>query len=448
MKVTDRPLSSIKPYDKNPRRNDTAAEKVAESIRRFGFNVPITVDADGVIVTGHTRYKAAKILGLKSVPCVVLDLPPDEIRAFRLADNRVSEFAQWDGGLLRAEVEALQASGIDLASVGLSDAELTEIIGGLTPEIAGAMTDAEIDDAVPDIPEEPPVSRRGEVYVLGRHRLMCGDSTSKEDVERLMAGRKADLLLTDPPYNVDYTGGTDKRLKIKNDAMSPEQFDSFLHAAFARAHESMRKGAPFYVFHASISQRTFENALEHNLLPVREQIIWVKDNLVLGRQDYQWRHEPVFYGWKEGATRTWNSDRKQTTVADIAPERMFVGPDGTAVLTVGGRTWRFPLDTALEEVEGTVVRAPKPKRSAQHPTMKPVALLKYFIRNSSNENALVLDLFGGSGSTMAACHVTGRDSASMELDPRYCDVIRQRYAGLVGAADWREATPAEVRDGQ
>lgn len=369
-------LEQIKPYERNPRKNDDAVKYVKQSIKEFGFKVPIVLDKDNVIVAGHTRYKASKELGLKEVPCIHADdLNGEQIKAFRLADNKVSEFAEWDDSLLNLELDSLE---MDMTDFGFLDSVFEEE----QKEI--------IEDEVSEDVE--PRCKLGDVWQLGDHRLMCGDATNENDVEKLTGGGTVNALITDPPYNVAYEGKTDKKLKIMNDSMDSDSFLNFLTDAFTNAYKALSEGGAFYVWYASKEHINFEKALNNVGLTVKEQLIWNKNALVLGRQDYHWKHEPCLYGWKDGASHNWYADRKQTTVIDFD----------------------------------------KPLRSGEHPTMKPVGLIAYLINNSTKENDLVLDIFGGSGTTLIACEQMNRKCLMMELDPHYCDVIINRWETLTG----------------
>lgn len=376
-------IAAIVPYENNPRKNSEAVKYVVNSIREFGFKIPMVLDANNVIVCGHTRFLAAKKLGMKEVPCTYAnDLTEEQIKAFRLADNKTAEFAEWDIDKLTIELQELP--DINMADFGFLD------------EISDLQEAAEItEDTPPEVAEGEPITIPGDLWLVGQHRLICGDSTKPEDVARLMDGQKADMLLTDPPYNVDYTGGTKDALKIMNDNMDDASFRKFLQDAFARANEVMRAGAVFYIWHADSEGYNFRGACHDVGWKVRECLIWNKSSLVIGRQDYQWKHEPCLYGWKDGAPHLWASDRKQTTVLDFD----------------------------------------KPLASKLHPTMKPVALFAYQIGNNTHEGDAVLDLFGGSGTTLIACEQLGRRAFTSELDPKYCDVIVKRYINLKGSED-------------
>ena len=379
MNIINIELKNIKQYEKNPRKNDEAVKYVAESIKEFGFKVPIIVDKNNVIVAGHTRYKAAKQLKLKEVPCIVADdLTEEQIKAFRLADNKVGEIAEWDFDLLNMELESIS---FDMSSFGfniLNEEEEKEI----------EEDDYDLEEKLKNI--EKPKSKYGDIYQLGKHRLMCGDSTKIEDVGKLMNGVKVDLLITDPPYNVNYEGGNG--LKIKNDNMDNDNFRKFLTDAFSTADSVMKEGAVFYIWHADSEGYNFRGACFDNNWKVRQCLIWNKNSMVMGRQDYHWKHEPCLYGWKDGASHLWASDRKQTTILDFD----------------------------------------KPTKNAEHPTMKPVKLFDYQIKNNTKKDDIVLDLFGGSGTTLIACEQNGRISYNMELDPKYVDVIIDRWETLTG----------------
>lgn len=384
MTVIERDLNSIRPYENNPRLNDNAVEYVANSIRSFGWKQPIVIDRDGVIVAGHTRYKAAKQLGLKTAPCVVADdLTPEQIKAYRLADNKVAELAAWDFTALEEELAEID---MDMSDFGFFDEEDEEL-------------DIHEDEDFEPEPPAQPKAKRGGIYQLGDHRLMCGDSTSAEDVQVLMGGRQADFVFTDPPWNVNY-GATEegnaqgyKPRTILNDAMSTDDFKAFMRSAFKRMNEASKPGAMVYVVMSAQEWGNLMLTLKDNGFHWSSTIIWNKDQLVLSRKDYHTKYEPIWYGWKEGEGRLCPlEDRKQSDV------------------------WDFD----------------RPKRSDEHPTMKPVPLVARAITNSSKKGDFVLDLFGGSGTTLVACEETGRKCRMMELDPKYVDVIINRWEQLTG----------------
>ena len=403
MNISNMKVSDIRPYEKNPRLNEGAVDAVAASIKEFGWRAPIVVDKDMVIICGHTRLLAAKKLGLDVVPVHVADnLTPEQVQAYRIADNRTGEIAEWDYSLLPLELQELQDANFDLSLLGFDADELDKLLNGETEEIIEGETEP---DAVPEIPEIPS-SRAGEIYQLGDHLLMCGDATNPDDVAALMGEAEADLWLSDPPYNVAYEGSNG--LTIENDNMSDSNFREFLRLAFDNVHEHMKPGASFYIFHADSEGYNFRGACHDIGLKVRQCLVWKKNSLVLGRQDYQWIHEPCLYGWKDGAAHNWYTDRSQTTVIEFD----------------------------------------KPKRNDVHPTMKPVEMLIYLLKNSSERGNTVIDTFGGSGSTLIACEQTGRVCKTMELDPKYADVIRRRWAEFKygEGCDWQALTPAAARN--
>jgi DNA modification methylase len=389
MLVELRSLDTIKPYPVNPRSNDAAVQAVATSIKAFGWRNPIVVDEDEVILAGHTRYRAAVLLGLTEVPVhVAAGLTPEQARAFRIADNQTANLSGWDDEKLVAELMALQAAGIDLDLTGFTADELSRLL-----EAPAAEPLADPDD----VPESPtgPESQTGDIWVLGDHRLLCGDATNADDLARLMGDATADLLLTDPPYGVAYTGRTADALTIANDEAGDDAaYQGFLATALRTALIHVRPGAGYYVWHADVRGLSVRLAVRDAGLQVRQCLVWSKSAMVLGRQDYQWRHEPALYGWKDGAAHSWLGDRAQTTVLEFD----------------------------------------KPSRSDSHPTMKPVELFRALIRNSCRPGGVVLDVFGGSGTTLVAAELEGRRAYLLELDPVYCDVIKARWEAVTGQA--------------
>lgn len=384
MEVIERDINSIRPYENNPRFNDEAVDFVANSLRDFDWQQPIVVDKDGVIIAGHTRWKAAKQLGMKTVPVKIADnLSDEKVKEYRLVDNKVAEIAQWNDPALQEELDGIDT---DMSIYGFEDME------------AELEIDSDVDDFEPEPPEEPK-AKRGEVYQLGAHRLMCGDSTSQEDVAKLLDGKQADFVFTDPPWNVNY-GATEegnaqgyKVRTILNDAMSTDDFKAFMNSAFKRMNEASKPGAMVYVVMSAQEWGNLMLTLKDNGFHWSSTIIWNKDQLVLSRKDYHTKYEPIWYGWKDGESRLCPlKDRKQSDV------------------------WDFD----------------RPKRSDEHPTMKPVALVARAITNSSAKGNLVLDLFGGSGTTLIAAEETGRACRMMELDPKYVDVIINRWEQITG----------------
>lgn len=370
-KITMMSLTDLKAYDNNPRKNDSAVDAVANSIREFGFKVPVIIDSNNIIVCGHTRVKAAKKLGMEEVPCIVADdLTDDQIKAFRLADNKTSELAEWDLDKLSEELKFID---MDMLQFGFEDLEA---------QLERDVLEDDFDES--EELSETPYARRGDVFVLGKHRLMCGDSTIEEDVKSLVDGNVMDMVFTDPPYNVDYEGAAGK---IQNDRQEDGKFYDFLLKAFSNMNAALKEGGAIYVCHADTEGINFRTAFKNAGFKLAECLVWVKNALVLGRQDYHWRHEPILYGWKEGASHYFVDDRTQDTV------------------------WEYD----------------KPTVSKLHPTMKPLELIGKALKNSSRKGEKILDLFGGSGSTMIACEQIDRASYLMELDEKYVDVIVKRY---------------------
>lgn len=413
MKIQDLPLDRIIPYADNPRDNSGAVDAVAESIKQFGFNVPLVLDRDHVIITGHTRYKAAQKLGLSSVPCLIAEgLTDAQARAYRLADNRVSELATWDNALLTQELNALEGMGFDMSDFGFSE-ELDDLHPDDVQEI--------------DPPEEaPPVTQPGDIFLLGRHRLMCGDATNTNDILKLTAGAKMDLLLTDPPYNVDYTGGTAAQMKIENDAMSDDEFYNFLRAAFTAANVALKPGAAFYVWHAHGENAAIFYDVLKNFEPwkIKQSLVWVKNLIVLGHSDYQYRHEPCIYGVKTGAAHYFADTRSENTVIEDRPNLAGMSKEELRALC------KELLDR--EPYQTSILREDKPAASHQHPTMKPVKLFARLILNSTKKSGKILDVFAGSGTTAIAAEQLGRSAYMIELSPVYCDRIIRRYESMTG----------------
>ena len=412
MIIHDKQIEEIIPYENNPRNNEEAIEVVAKSIREFGFKVPIVIDKDNIIVTGHTRLKAAEKLGLTSVPCIMADdLSDGQIKAFRLADNKTSEFATWDLGKLGVELDELQDLEFDMGDFGF------DLIG---TDIAG--DDFDLDDAIDEAGKDP-IVKAGQVWKLGRHRLMCGDSTNVDHFKELMGGYKAKLVITDPPYNVNYQSVTTD-MKIMNDKMENNTFRLFLYDAYKRMFESMTEGSPIYVFHADTEGYNFRGAFKDAGFKLSQNLVWVKNSLVPGYSDYQWKHEPILYGWKEGSAHFWYGDRKNTTVYEDLP---LMNPKKMKK----DELVQFIKDLQDAQEHGsTVVYQDKPGFNESHPTMKPIKLLGKLILNSSEQGDMILDSFGGSGSTLIAAEQTNRICHMMELDPIYCDVIIKRWEKL------------------
>jgi DNA modification methylase len=422
MQVENRPIAQLKGYARNTRTHSPAQlDQISASIKEFGFTNPILVDPDGVLIAGHGRLEAAKSLGMSEVPVIVLShLSEAQRRAYVIADNKLALNAGWNDQMLGLELADLQGLGFDLELTGFSKDELASL---MAPEPTDGHTD---EDEVPSIPEQPK-SQRGDVWLLGEHRLMCGDSTQADDLAKLMDGDKADLVWTDPPYNVAIDG---KAGKIMSDDMSKSEFRKFLQAVYARYFENMREGAVIYVAHGESERAAFSDCLVEAGLKLSEVLIWVKQSGTLSRQDFNWKHEPILYGWKEGAGHYFCKDFTLTTVIDDDLDIDKMKKDELVAM----------LKQIKEQMPTTVIHHDRPTKSDLHPTMKPVGLVQRMVEWSSMDGWIVLDLFGGSGSTMIACEKTHRKSRLMELDPKYCDVIVKRWQDFTG----KKATHAET----
>lgn len=391
-------IADLVPASYNPRKalkpGDKEYEKIKRSIEEFGYCEPVIVNSDMTIIGGHQRVTVLKDLGYSEIDCIVIDIDKTKERALNIALNKIT--GEWNKELLADLIADLQDSDFDVTFTGFDPPEIEQLMN--------SVHDKEIVEDEFDIDaqlQQPTVTREGDLWLLGEHRLVCGDSTLPETYDLLMAGRKANLVVTDPPYNVDYEGSAGK---IKNDKMAEEQFEKFLFAAYVNMEQNMMDDASIYVFHSDSHGLAFRRAFEEAGFYLSGCCIWKKNSLVLGRSPYQWLHEPVLFGWKKGGRHQWYADRKQTTV------------------------WEYD----------------KPKKNDLHPTMKPVNLIAYPIKNSSMSNCIVLDPFGGSGSTLIAADQLKRICYTVELDPKYADVIVNRYLAQVGSADQIFL----VRDGQ
>ena len=385
MQIQQIKVEDLIPYINNSRtHSDEQVAQIAASIKEFGWTNPILVDGNKGIIAGHGRLQAARKLKMAEVPVIELkDLTETQKKAYIIADNRLALNAGWDNEMLTIELNDLLADGFALELLGFDPKELNAL---LEPEVVEGLTD---EDAIPEAPKEPK-TKLGDIYLLGKHRLMCGDSCSLTDMEKLCDGQLVDMWLTDPPYNVAYEGGTG--LTIQNDDMGNDQFRQFLRDAYVTADLVMKPGAVFYIWHADSEGYNFRGAAQDAGWKVRQCLIWKKSSLVMGRQDYHWKHEPCLYGWKEGAGHLWAADRKQTTILEFD----------------------------------------KPTKNGEHPTKKPVALFEYQMLNNTKGGDIVLDSFGESGTTMLAAEKHGRYARLMELDPKYCDVIVKRWEDFTG----------------
>lgn len=380
-------INKLIPATYNPRKDlkpdDAEYIKIKNSIVKFGFVSPLVINKDMTVIGGHQRLKVLKDLGITEVECIVVDLDKTNEKALNIALNKIQ--GDWDEVKLEALLQELKLEEFDMNLTGFDFDEVDEILN----DINGTKEDNfDVDSAYEEI--EEPITKPGDIWILGNHRLMCGDSTHKDDIMRLMNNQDADMLLTDPPYNVDYVGKTAEALKIKNDNMDDNQFYEFLRKVFENMYIVTKEGASIYVFHADTEGINFRKAFKDAGFKLAECLIWKKDCFVMGRQDYQWQHEPVLYGWKEGKAHYFINDRTQSTILEFD----------------------------------------RPKQSTLHPTMKPIDLIAKLIKNSSKENDIILDLFGGSGSTIIAAEQLNRCCYTMELDPKYCDVIVKRWETL------------------
>ena len=388
-------IATLIPFAKNSRtHSDAQVAQIAASIREFGFTNPVLIDEANGIIAGHGRVLAARKLKLIEVPCIrLLHLTEAQKRAYIIADNKLALNAGWDEAMLKLELADLKALDFDLDLTGFTTDEIDALLADAGTE---GLTDP---DDTPEPPVEP-VSRLGDVWVCGHHRVMCGSSLEMTAMERLCGEQRVDMLLTDPPYNVAYTGKTKDALTIQNDSMGDEAFRTFLRDAFVTADAVLKPGAVFYIWHADLEGFNFRGACRDAGWQVRQCLIWQKNTMVMGRQDYHWQHEPCLYGWKDGAGHLWASDRKQTTL----------------------------------------LKFDRPSRSENHPTMKPVALFEYQLLNNTKGGDIVLDSFGGSGTTLIAAEKNGRVARIMELDPKYVDVIVKRWEEFTGKKAVLEAT--------
>lgn len=387
MNLEKQKIGDLKIATYNPRKElnkkDKEYQKIKNSILEFGYVSPLIINKDMTVIGGHQRLKVLKELGFTELECIIVDLDKTKEKALNIALNKIQ--GDWDEEKLEALLQELKLDDFDTNLTGFDFDEIDEIL----KDVTGSKEDNfDIDSAYEEI--EEPITKQGDIWILGKHRLMCGDSTQKNDIMRLINNQDADMILTDPPYNVDYVGKTAEALKIKNDNMSDNQFYEFLKKVFENMYSVTKEGASIYVFHADTEGLNFRKAFKDAGYKLAECLIWKKDCFVMGRQDYQWQHEPILYGWKEGAAHYFINDRTQSTILEFDRQ----------------------------------------KQSTLHPTMKPIDLIAKLIKNSSKENDIILDLFGGSGSTIIAAEQLNRNCYTMELDPKYCDVIVKRWETL------------------
>ena len=427
-------IAALKPYERNAKQHGKdQVERIARSIRELGFLSPCLIDQDLNVIAGHGRIMAAKLIGMETVPCVFVEgLSEEQRKAYILADNRLTELGDWDMDLVQQELAALAECDFDISLTGFdTDLRFDDSMAQITDD---GWTDAEVH-------AEEPRSRIGDIYQLGEHRLMCGDRTDPDMVAELMNGEKADLLVTDPPYNIGLGGdesgsaqSTDEMSKrrkkqddgafLLNDNLGEKEFVEFLTKAMKNAKDALREGGAFYVWYATRTTEQFLAGLQKAGLEVKQILIWVKSHFTLGRQDYQWQHEPCLYGWKDGAAHYFLDSRKQSTVIeDMMPDLSSMKKADMEKLL---------REIYSEEMPTDVIREAKPNISELHPTMKPLKLIARQIRNSSQPGEKVLDLFGGSGTTLIACEQMDRKCFMMEYDPHYADVIVDRWEKMTG----------------
>lgn len=411
-------IEELVPYSGNVKLHPREQiEQIKESISRFGNNDPIAIDQNNVIIEGHGRLLALKELGYEYAECIRLaHLTDEQRRAYTLIHNKLTMNSDFDLDLLAEELKQIESIDMGSFDLSLGDVDMGEDAGPLTLE------SAEIEEVeVPEIKKSERV-KPGQIWKLGKHRLMVGDSTNPQDVAKLMDGSKADLLLTDPPYNVNYEGSAGK---IQNDNMADADFRAFLCKFLKVAMDVMKPGAGFYIWHADSEGYNFRAAVRDAGLQIRQCLIWKKHQLVLGRQDYQWIHEPCLYGWKDGAAHYFIPDRKQTTFISELSDTEFDAMSREELVSV-------LTDICKRGIATTVIEEDRPKKSDLHPTMKPVKLMARQVVNSTKPGWKVLDVFGGSGSTLIACEQLGRICYTMELDVNYADAILRRFEGLTG----------------
>jgi DNA modification methylase len=411
MKLETLKIESLRPDPENARAHDEKNLKaIAGSLQQFGQRKPIVITKDNVIVAGNGTVEAAKRLQWETIQAVRVpeNWTVDQIKAFALADNRTAELATWNQSILEKQLLELDRAGIQIAEFGFEvpDIPLTDV---LTYE-----------DEAPATPEDPK-TKIGDIWKLGNHRLVCGDALDHSVISKALDGEKADCVFTDPPYNVAYEGGTKDKLTIQNDDMSDAEFSEFLYKFYKAALDNTKEGGPIYVCHADGSGNAFRNSMLKSGWLLKQVLIWAKDSLVLSRQDYNWQHEPILYGWKPGAAHSWYGPFTNTTLLDTPMEELakLKKEELVDILTKGFET-------------STIIREKRPRRNDLHPTMKPIALVARLLKNSCLAGDRVLDPFAGSGSTLITCEQLGLKAAVVELDPKYCDVIVQRWENLTG----------------
>lgn len=409
MKIESINLSEIIPYENNAKKHPRyQIQQIKESIQSFGNNDPIAIDENNVIIEGHGRYLALKELGFETIPVIRLNhLSDEQKRAYILAHNKITLNTDFDIDILKQELTNI--FDFDMATFGFS-------VNLLSSPLTGSSDQLEEEDVV----EEEVQTEAGTIYQLGRHRLMCGDSTNPDHLAQLLDGVTVDLYVTDPPYNVAYEGKTKEALTIQNDEMDDRAFQAFLTDAFVAVDQHLKEGGAFYIWHADSQRMAFSKAISSAGWLEKQCLIWVKDSFVLGRQDYQWQHEPCLYGLKQGAGHYFVSDFSLSTILESNLEHK-----SKAELIELINTYRDNQPTS-------VLRVNRPTQNQEHPTMKPLALIERLVRNSSRQGEVVLDSFAGSGTTLMVCEQLGRINYSMELDPKYVDRILRRFEQETG----------------
>ena len=447
MKIETWKLKDLKPAEYNPRKRLTTEDKeyqdIKRSVERFGYVDPIIVNRDGTIIGGHQRYFVLSDLGYEEAQASVVDLNKNDEKALNIALNKIT--GEWDEMKLRDLLLELDLDGYDLAATGFSSQEVEDLCIRLDEDLEAEEDEFDIDSALEEITE--PTTRKGDLWIMGRHRLMCGDSTSPSDIAALMNGEVADLVITDPPYNVNYEEKVEslnqyleadplrKQSSIANDHMDDGSFYEFILQAYERMSEVMRPGAAIYVFHADTNGLTFRSALREAGLKLAQCLVWEKNSFVLGRQDYQWRHEPILYGWKEGAAHYFIDDRTQDTVI-LEEDADLEGMKKEDLITCIRQ-----MQDAFKD-RTTVFYEDKPAKNDIHPTMKPVPLIGKLMKNSSRPGWNVADFFGGSGTTLMAAEQLNRAAYIMEFDERYCDAIVKRWEEFTGEKAIRQSDVA------
>jgi DNA modification methylase len=427
LELTRVKVKDLKQHPLNPNQGDVGA--IVESLEAHGYFKPVLVQKSTMhIMAGNHTVQACEIEGLEEIDVILHDVDDDQALRIMLADNETAAKAHNDPAILTDLLESLVRTEYGLKGTGFTGEDLDDLIAEFEPELQPDT----LEEAEPTKSNIEKITRHGDVWILGRHRLICGDSTTIDTYNRLLDGDPVDLVITDPPYNVAYQGGTEDKLTIQNDNMSPEDFELFLSRAFGCMETAMKPGAPIYVFHPDTGGETFRAALRESGLLLKQVLVWVKQQFVLGRQDYNWQHEPILYGWKAGAAHRWFGQFNKSTVIDngLDPETMK----------------KEDLVALIREIQetSTVIREDRPMRNGEHPTMKPVNLVARLMQNSSRSGDIVLDPFGGSGSTLIAAEQLRRAARLIELDPSYCDVICNRYQGITGNTPILEATGEEV----